>query len=332
MDQDKLIKTVARLIKSPKGILALDWSVATCNNYFAEVGIPETEEKRREYRELLVTTPNLEDYISGCIFFDETIRQATLKGKSFISILEEKGIEVGIKVDQGLTDFLLHPLEKITQGLDGLTFRLREYKNMGATFTKWRTVYIIGKNTPTEDCMKENAIILAKYVLACQEQNIVPLIEPEVLIDGDHSIEECYKVTARNLDILFLTMKDAGVFIPGLILKTSMIVSGKDAKKSFPDEVARMTLKCLREHVPSYIGGIVFLSGGQSDEDSTMNLNAMHQKSPLPWPLTFSYARAIQNKVLKAWAKNPDDIAGAQALLLAAAKNNSLASVGQYKR
>lgn len=331
-DKDILIKTIDRLMKSPKGILAIDWSISTCNEYFAEFGISGIEEKRREYRELLVTTPHIEEYISGYIFFDETIRQATKNGKSFTSVLEEKGIDIGIKVDQGLVDFPLHPLEKTTQGLDGLSFRLREYKYMGATFAKWRTVYIIGKNTPTEDCIKENAVSLTKYASICQELDIVPFIEPEILIDGDHNIEKCFEVTAHNLDILFSELKNADVFLPGLILKTSMVIPGKNAPKASPEDVARMTLKCLREHVPAFIGGIVFLSGGQEDIDATMNLNAMHKESPLPWPLTFSYARAIQNPALQAWAKNPNDVAGAQALLLEAAKNNSLASVGQYKK
>lgn len=330
MDQEKLMKTVARLMKSPKGILAIDESAPTCDARFSKLGVQNTEEKRREYRELLVTTPGIEEYVSGYILFDETIRQSTLDGKGFTSVLEEKGIEIGIKVDEGLEDFSLDPLEKVTKGIEGLLSRLREYKNMGATFAKWRAVYLIGEKTPTEDCMKENANLLAKYASVCQEQNIVPIVEPEVLMDGGHSIEKCYEVTAHNLDILFKQLRDAGVFIPGIILKTNMILPGKDAPKSSPEEVASLTLKCFREHVSPDVGGIVLLSGGQDDLDATLNLNAIHKSSPLPWPLSFSYGRAIQNKALESWAKNPDDVKGDQALLLEMAKNNSLASIGEY--
>jgi len=204
---------------------------------------------------------------------------------------------------------------------------------MGATFAKWRAVYTIGENTPSKDCMKENAITLAKYASVCQELDIVPIVEPEVLIDGKHSIEECFKVTAQNLDVLFRELQKANVFIPGLILKTSMVISGQDSNgKSSPEDVARMTLKCLKEHVPENIGGIVFLSGGQEDEEATINLNEMHKMGPLPWPLTFSYARAIQNPALLYWAKNPNETLHAQELLVERARANSLASVGEYKK
>lgn len=333
MNKDKLIETIVRLMISPKGILAIDESVNTCNKRFEKLGVPTTEEKRREYRELLITAPKMEKYISGYILFDETIRQSTKEGKDFTSILQEKGIDIGIKVDQGLVDFPLHLGEKITQGLDGLSGRLQEYKNVGATFAKWRMVYKIGENIPSEDCMRKNAISLAKYATLCQELDIVPIVEPEILIDGEHSMEKCYEVTACNLDILFLELNKSDVFIPGIILKTSMILAGKDAKeKSKNEEVARMTLRCLKEHVPSHIGGIVFLSGGQDDIEATINLNAMHNLGSLPWPVTFSYGRAIQNLALQSWAKNPSDMVSAQSLLLSAAKNNSEASVGEYKK
>lgn len=333
MNQEKLIETVARLVQSPKGILAIDESLNTCNKRFEKLGVPTTEEKRREYRELLITAPNIEKYISGYILFDETIKQSTKNGESFTSILEKKGIDVGIKVDTGVVDFPLHEGEKITTGLDGLPDRLQEYKNMGATFAKWRAVYMIGENIPSEECMKENAVLFAKYALLCQESGIVPIVEPEVLIDGEHSIEKCYEITAQNLDIVFTELQNANIFIPGVILKTSMVISGKNAKKkSSPEDTAQMTIKCLKEHVPAEIGGIVFLSGGQGDEEAMMNLNAMHSNGPLPWPLTFSYGRAIQNRALQSWAKKGEDVIGAQVLLLAAAKNNSNASAGQYKK
>jgi fructose-bisphosphate aldolase class I len=333
MTKEKLIETVARLVNPPKGILAIDESLETCNKRFVKLSVPTTEEKRREYRELLITAPDVEKYISGYILFDETIRQSTKNEKSFPSVLQLKGIDVGIKVDQGLIDFPPHPEEKITQGLDGLANRLKEYKSMGVTFAKWRAVYTIGENTPSMECMQANATFLSQYATLCQELDIVPIIEPEVLIDGDHTIEKCFEVTARNLDIVFSELQKADVFISGMILKTSMVISGKEAKeKASTENVAKMTVKCLQEHVPVHIGGIVFLSGGQSDEDAVLNLNAMHQMGPLPWPLTFSYGRAIQNPALKSWAEKPEDIKGAQALLLAAAKNNSLASIGEYKK
>jgi fructose-bisphosphate aldolase class I len=332
MNKDILIKTIKRLTASPKGILAIDESINTCNKRFEKLGVPTTEEKRREYRELLVTAPDIEKYISGYICFDETVRQSTKDGKKFTDILKSKGIDVGIKVDQGTKDFGTNEGDKITEGLDKLSLRLDEYKGMGATFAKWRAIYNIGANTPSEECMKANAQSFAEYALLCQQHDIVPIVEPEVLIDGNHSIERCYEITAKNLEIVFSALIIAGVNIPGMILKTSMVIAGKSAQKqSAPEEVAEMTLKCLMEHVPADIGGIVFLSGGQEDRQATLNLNAMHKNMKLPWPLTFSYGRAIQNPALKSWAKNPTDISTAQELLLDAAKRNSLASVGKYK-
>lgn len=288
MNNDVLIKTAARLTAPGKGILAIDESIKTCNGRFEKVGVEQTEEKRREYRELLVTAPEIEKYISGYILFDETIRQATKDGKSFTSILKEKGIDIGIKVDKGTEDFDMHPGDKVTEGLDGLQERLKEYKQMGATFAKWRSIYMIGENTPSEALMKANADAFARYALACQALDILPIVEPEILIDGNHSIEKCYEVTAKNLDMVFTELKSLGVFIPGIILKTSMVIAGKDfPKQSTPKEVAEMTLKCLKEHVPQDIGAIVFLSGGEGDKEATENLNEMHKEGSLPWPLTF---------------------------------------------
>lgn len=331
IDEEKLVRIVERLMKPPKGILAIDESLNTCNQRFEKLGVPTTEEKRREYRELLVTAPEIEKYISGFILFDETIRQSTKNGRDFISVLQEKGVDIGIKVDEGLVDMPGHEGEKITKGLENLKNRLEEYKNMGATFAKWRAVYSISENTPSEDCFRENAKILVEYASLCQKLNIVPILEPEVLIDGKHSIEKCYEVTARNLDIIFEELQKFDIFIPGVILKTSMVLSGKEAEEKVkPEEVAKMTVKCLREHVPGHIGGIVFLSGGQSDEEATVHLNLMHQMGSLPWPLTFSYSRAIQNQALEHWAKNPADIIGTQKILLDRAKANSLASIGKY--
>jgi fructose-bisphosphate aldolase class I len=332
MNIDILKRTANRLVISPKGILAIDESTKTCNSRFEKLGVPTTEEKRREYRELLVTAKGIEKYISGYICFDETVRQSTKDGKKFTDILKSKKIDIGIKVDQGTKDFGTNIGDKITLGLDGLSLRLDEYKKIGATFAKWRAIYNIGENTPSEDCMNANAESFAKYALLCQEHDIVPIVEPEILIDGDHTIEECYEVTAKNLDIIFPILKSAGVYIPGIILKTSMVIAGKSSQnQSAPDEVAEFTLKCLKAHVPADIGGIVFLSGGQEDEEATLNLNAMHKSKRLPWPLTFSYGRAIQNPALNSWAKNSTDVIAAQKLLVEAAKRNSQASVGKYK-
>lgn len=333
MNEKKLIEITSRLMETPKGILAIDESLPTCNKRFEKLGVPTTKEKRREYRELLITAPDIEKYISGYILFDETIRQSTKSGKNFTSILEAKGIDIGIKVDQGLDDFPNHPLEKITKGIEELPNKLKEYKNFGATFAKWRAVYTVGGNIPSDDCLRENSLLLAKYALACQELNMVPIIEPEILYEGEHTIEQCYEASARNYDALFSELRELNVFLPGVVLKTSMVLAGKEAKvKSSTEEIAKMTLKCLEEHVPAHIGGIAFLSGGQNAEEATVNLNAMHQRGSLPWPLSFSYARAIQNGALEAWAKNPEDVVPAQALLLIAAKNNSEASLGKYKR
>ena len=326
-----LHNTAVRLTKPLKGILAADESTNSCNARFEKLGIPTTEKKRRQYRELLITTPGIEEYISGYILFDETIRQSTSDGKSFPSVLESKGIDVGIKVDTGTHDFPNHLGEKTTSGLDGLPERLKEYRAMGATFAKWRAIYSISKNTPTEDLMKENAQSLARYALDCQAENIVPIIEPEVLFDGNHSIEKSFEVNVRNLDIIFAEFSTQNVFLGGLILKNSMIMAGKDAPRVDAKKVAEMSLKCLKEHVPENIGGIVFLSGGQSEEEALRHLNLMHQMGNLPWNLSFSYSRAIQNPVLKHWAENPEDTTGAQSILIKMAKANSLASIGQYK-
>lgn len=331
MNEQKLKETCARMTNPPKGLIAIDESSKTCNKRFEALGIETTEENRRKYRELLITAPKIEDYISGYILYDETIRQKTTDGRSFVSALQEKGIEVGIKVDEGLKDFSPGSTEKLTQGIEGLPPRMKEYREMGATFAKWRSVINIGPGIPTDEFLIESAKIFAEYCNICQSEDIVPIIEPEVLIDGGHSIEECFEVTSRNLDIVFRVLKEENVFIPGIILKTSMVIPGKDGQKVSPEKVAEMTIKCLKAHVPEDIGGVVFLSGGQSEEESTVHLNLMHQLGELPWNLSFSYSRAIQNPVLKHWAEHRDDVAGAQAILLQMAKNNSLATQGQYK-
>lgn len=330
MNTQKLEMIVNKLLVQPKGLLAIDESTESCNKRFEALGIETTDEARRTYRELLVTAPGIENYISGYIMYDETLRQSSLDGKRFPDILRDRGIEAGIKVDQGLED---SGLEKVTKGLDGLADRLIEYRaQFGASFTKWRSVVVIGEQTPTDEVLHENANRLAQYAKIVQDADMVPIIEPEVLLDGNHTIDTCYQITAKNLDIAFSAMQNAGVYLPGLILKTSMVMPGNTSSiVADIDTVADMTVKCLREHVPNEIGGIVFLSGGQDSESATRHLNRMHQLHPnLPWPLTFSYSRAIQGDTLKHWAQDRNDITGAQKLLLDWAKKDSLASVGKY--
>lgn len=333
MNKETLIKAIARLTMPPKGILAIDESLDTCRGRFEKLGVPFTEEKRREYRELLVTTPGIEQYISAYILVHETFFQKTKGDIPFVDILKSKGIDFGVTAyTSSAVDFPLHPGEKISEGLDGLSARLKQYKEAGASFSKWRAQINIGKNIPSEDCMKENAILMAKYASLCQELDVVPIVEPEVLINGNHSIKKCYEVTARDLDIVFSELNKLNVFIPGIILKTSMVLSGKDASnRASAEEVAEMTVKCLKEHIPVDVGGVVFLSGGQEDEEAAINLNTISKIKSLPWHLTFSYGRAIQNPALKSWAKDPNDVAGAQKLLVEAARNNSLASIGEYE-
>jgi len=331
MNKDTLRKTIERLMQSPKGILAIDESINTCNKRFEKLGVETTEEKRREYREMLVTAPEIEQYISGYIFFDETLRQSTKDGVSFISVMKDKGIDVGIKVDQGTIDLDNNLGEKITAGLDGLETRLMEYKQMGATFAKWRAIYKVSAGTPSDECIRVNAEAFVKYALLCQAQDIVPIVEPEILIEGEHTIETCYEITAKNLQFIFQALNSVGIFLPGMILKTSMVISGQDStSSSAPEEVAKMTLKCLEKNVPKEVGGIVFLSGGQGDEEATLNLNSIAKLGQASWPITFSYGRAIQNKALNYWSRNPADFISAQSLLLKAARINSLASIGKY--
>lgn len=334
MNTKILESTLAQLLVRPKGLLAIDESNDSCNKRFTAVGVETTEAARREYRELLVTAPDIEDFVSGYIMYDETIRQSAVDGKRFVDILKEKGIQSGIKVDQGLESFNNSPVEQVTKGLEGLADRLVEYRaQFGASFTKWRVALHIGEGIPSEACMRENAVRLAAYAKTVQEADMVPIIEPEVLLDGDHSLETCYTVTAKNLDIVFEEIQKVGVYLPGLILKTSMVIPGKSAgTQATIEQVATMTVKCLREHVPNGIGGIVFLSGGQDSEHAAKHLNAMHQLYPdLPWPLTFSYSRAIQGDTLNYWAKNRTDVETAQTFLVAWAEANSEASLGKYQ-
>ena len=331
MNLETLKQTAKAMVAAGKGILAIDESHSTCKKRFEALGVECTEESRREYRELLVTAPGAEQYISGMILFDETLRQSTRDGRRFVDVLKGAGMIPGIKVDTGAKDLALHAGEQVTEGLDGLRERLAEYRGLGAQFAKWRAVINISDTLPSKACVMANAHALARYAALCQEADLVPMVEPEMIMDGSHSIERCYAVTAEVLQALFAQLAEQGVALEGTILKVSMVLAGKDAAvQSTEAEVAAQTVKCLKENVPVGVAGVVFLSGGQSDQKSTVHLNLMHQGEPLPWPLSFSYGHGIQQPALKAWAANRSDMAGAQKLLVHRAHMNSLAAQGKY--
>lgn len=332
MDLALLKQTAQAMVASGKGILAIDESHSTCKKRFEALGVDCTEETRREYRELLVNAPWLDHAVSGLIMFDETLRQSTADGRRFVDVLKGKEMLAGIKVDMGTKDLALHPSEMVTDGLDGLRERLAEYKSLGASFAKWRAVINISDVLPSAACVKANAHALARYAALCQEVDIVPMVEPEMIMEGSHTIERCYAVTAQVLQTLFAELAEQGVAFEGTILKVSMVLAGKDAAvQSSEHEVAAQTVKCLKENVPANVAGVVFLSGGQSDEKSTVHLNLMHQLGEtLPWPLSFSYGRGIQQAALKAWAANRGQVAEAQKLLVHRANMNGLAAQGQY--
>jgi fructose-bisphosphate aldolase class I len=315
MDIEALKKTAAALMAGHKGLLAMDESTGTCNKRFAEAGIPQTVEYRRAYRELIVTTPGLGDCISGAILFDETIYQATDEGVLFIDILKNAGIIPGIKVDEGTVDLAGFPDEKITEGLDGLRERLAKYYSLGARFCKWRAVITIGDNIPTQGCIEANTHLLARYAALCQEAGMVPIVEPEVLMDGSHTIERCFEVTSKTLHVLFNELRAQHVNLQGIILKPNMVIAGKDCPtQNSIDEVATATVNCLLENVPAIVPGVAFLSGGQSSADASAHLNAMHIKfkGKLPWALTFSFARAIQQPALDLWKGKSENVKEAQ--------------------
>ena len=332
MSIDLLADTAQAMVAPGKGIIAIDESTTTIAKRFEGVGIENTEENRRAYRELLLTTPKLSDYISGAILFDETLRQSTADGLPFTKLMSAAGILPGIKVDKGPVPLAGFPGEVVTEGLDGLRDRLKEYAQLGARFAKWRAVINIGDDIPSGTCIEANSHALARYAALCQEAGIVPMVEPEVLMDGDHDIDVCYEVTEVVLRSLFSALYDHNVMLEGTILKASMVVSGKDCPdQASVDEVAELTLRCLRSTVPASLPGIVFLSGGQSDEAATAHLNAMNQYGPLPWPLSFSYGRAMQSAALKLWSQ---DLAGnvgvARQTVFARARDNGLAALGQW--
>lgn len=331
MDKQKLVQTVAALLAGSKGLLAMDESTSTCNKRFADLKIPQTEESRRAYRELILTTPRLGECISGAILFDETIRQAQEGGTSFVKLLEMANIVPGIKVDMGTKEMAGFPGEKVTEGLDGLEKRLQEYGKMGARFAKWRAVIAIGEHLPSHTCMKVNAGILARYAAVCQENGIVPIVEPEVLMDGNHTLERCFEVTEQTLRAVFHQLYKNRVYLEGLLLKPNMVLSGKECKKQASvAEVAEATVTCLRRAVPAAVPGIVFLSGGQSAELATARLNAMNQQ-PLPWVLSFSFSRAIQAPALEIWRGQKSNQVAAQRALYHRAKCNVAAREGKYE-
>lgn len=334
MNTTELEATARTMVAKGKGILAIDESAPTIKKRFDTIPLESTEANRRAYRELLITAPGGGDYISGMILFDETIRQATRAGAPFTRALAEQGILPGIKVDTGARDLALHPGEKVTEGLDGLRERLAEYKSLGAKFAKWRAVITIaGAELPSRACIEANAHALARYAGLCQEAGLVPMVEPEVLMDADNTIERCYEVTAATLAALFGMLKDYGVAIEATILKTNMVIAGKQCPtQAGVGEVARQTVQCLLENAPAELAGIVFLSGGQSSELASAHLNEMNANNPeLPWPLSFSYGRALQEPCLSAWAGKAENITAAQAALLHREKCNSLACTGEYR-
>jgi len=331
MNKDELVKTAASMVAAGKGILAADESTATIKKRFDSISVESTENNRRDYRELLFTTPGVEEFISGVILYDETLRQAGKDGTLLAQILSSKGILPGIKVDTGAKELAFSPIEKITEGLDGLRERFIEYYQLGARFSKWRAVIAIGEGIPTDYCIHVNAHALARYAALSQEANIVPIVEPEVLMDADNTLEVCGEITAKVHTEVFAQLSKQQVLLEGMILKPNMVISGKKClTQATKEQIAQATLACFNKSVPSQVPGIVFLSGGQSEVQATENLNEMNKTVPHPWELSFSYGRALQESALKAWAGKPENVKTAQEIFLKRAKLNSLARTGKY--
>ena len=333
MNIQNLIETARMLVAGDKGLLAMDESFPTCNKRFAKLGIPQTVEARRVYRELIVTTPGLGESISGAILFDETIRQKKKDGTPFVKVLTDAGIIPGIKVDAGAKDLAGFPGEKISEGLDGLRDRLEEYSQIGARFAKWRAVIAVGEGIPTQGCIQANAQALARYAALCQEAGLVPVVEPEVLMDGGHTLERCCEVTEEVLRTVFHQLYTQRVMLAGMLLKPNMVVPGLACpQQESVDEVADATVRCLLRAVPAAVPGITFLSGGQSSELASARLNAMNVrfKSRLPWALAFSFARAIQQPALEIWNGDEANVVAAQQALEHRARCNWAARRGEY--
>ncbi len=323
--------TIGAMLTAGKGIVAADESLPTIKKRFADINVPSTEESRRDYREMLFTTPDLNEAISGVILFDETLRQRTKDGVLMPEVLAKQGITVGIKVDKGAVALAQFTGEKVTQGLDGLRERLKEYRELGACFTKWRAVITIGEHIPTRTCIEANAEALAMFAALSQEAGLVPMVEPEVLMDGNHSIGRCEEVTMVTLNGVFAALFEHRVVLEQLLLKTGMVLSGKDcSQQADVPEVAEATVRCLLRSVPAAVPGIVFLSGGQGDEAATQRLNAICRASDVPWKLSFSFGRALQAPALKIWKGSQGNIAAAQAALRHRAQCNGLAVEGKY--
>ena len=329
----ELAKVAKAMVARGRGILAADESTGTIEKRFKSIGVEGTEENRRAYRDLLFTTRGLGEHISGVILYDETLRQKSADGTLFTEVLARQGILPGIKVDTGTADLAFCPDEKITEGLDKLAKRCQEYAKLGAKFAKWRAVITIGKDIPSTTCIAANAHALGRYAAICQSTGIVPIVEPEVLMDGDHTIDRCEEVTEWTLNAVYQALYVNRVVLEETVLKPSMVISGKDCRtQAATEEVAARTIGVLKRCVPAAVAGIAFLSGGQGDEQATENLAAMNRMFPnLPWPLTFSYGRALQQPSLKAWRGAAANVAQAQALLAHRARMNGLAAMGTYK-
>jgi fructose-bisphosphate aldolase class I len=330
--ETETLESIARKLVAPgKGILAADESSGTIEKRLKTINVPSTEENRRAYREVLFTTAKVGQFISGVILFDETIRQKTRDGRTFLKALEEQAIIPGIKVDKGAKAMANFPGEKVTEGLDGLRDRLAEYRQLGARFAKWRAVIGIGEKIPTRTCIETNAELLADYAALCQEANLVPIVEPEVLMDGAHTIERHFGVTEETLQVVFTALQSHRVVLEGMLLKPNMVLSGKGCQQQASvQEVAEATVRCMKRVVPAAVPGLVFLSGGQSDQQATEHLNAMNRMEHLPWQLSFSYGRALQAPVLKAWKGDSANVAAAQKAFHHRALCNSKARFGKY--
>jgi fructose-bisphosphate aldolase class I len=326
-----LSRLTQALLADGKGLLAADETAATLTRRFVALDIESTPTSRRDYRELLLGTPNLDELISGVILQDETLRQRCASGTPVAELCEQRGLVVGIKVDAGARPLANHPKEHVTEGLDGLRDRLAEYRRLGAKFAKWRAVFVVTDELPSSGCIAANAHALGRYAALCQEQDLVPIVEPEVLMNGGHTIERCEAVTGLVLHAVFDALFAQRVRLEEMLLKPNMVLPGDDGERADVDEVAEVTLRCLRRHVPPAVPGIAFLSGGQRDVDATLHLDAINRApGPKPWRLTFSYARALQDAAMAVWRGDPDNVSLAQDALYARARCNSLASRGEY--
>jgi len=334
MDINKLSAIAKRLVSKNKGVLAADESSPTIKKRFDSIGIESTENNRRDYRELLFSTTGIEDYISGIILYEETLFQKSLNGNLLIDLLKDKKIIPGIKVDKSTKNMTGFKNEKITEGLDGLYERIANYQSQGAEFTKWRAVITIGNSIPTNECIELNAIYLARYALISQEVGLVPIVEPEILMDGDHSINSCYEATNKTLSEVFNQLNKHKVNLSGILLKPNMVLSGKESSdRANKNQVAEMTLKCFKDTIPKNVPGIIFLSGGQSDLESIDNLDAINklakQTGNMPWELSFSYGRGLQSSTLNKWNGNSDNVQSAQKEFIDRCKMVSDARNGQ---